>query len=300
MDRWRGRWVQRLVGAGLLCVALVQASDLGPGLGPATSLQARYLALQSQLNISPFRRPVHLASTESSQALSGEVYAVMDYPLQLVSQAFTDPVHWCDVLILHINTKYCRAQSRPSGSQLLVRIGKKDFQALAQASLVEFDYRVVTASNDYFDVALHAEKGPLGTSDYRIRLEAVALQGGKTFLHITYSYAFGLTGQLAMQAYLGTVGRNKVGFTQITPASGGQPEYIGGMRGVVERNTMRYYLALEAYLDNLAVPLAQQFEQRLQSWYSATEMYPRQLHEMDLDTYLDMKRREDVRQKTLP
>jgi hypothetical protein len=69
---------------------------------------------------------------------------------------------------------------------------------------------------------------------------------------------------------------------------------------VVERNTMRYYLALEAYLDNLAVPPAQQFEQRLQSWYSATEMYPRQLHEVDLDAYLDMKRREDVRQKTLP
>lgn len=293
----RVRWVVTLgaawfVGLGLAC------ADTGPG--PAAQLQARYLALQPQLNTSPFQRPLYLVSTESPQTLSGEVYAVMAHPLSVVSQAFTDPAQWCDMLILHINTKYCRAQLRPSGSQLLVRIGKKDFQALAQAALVEFDYRVVSAGDAYFDVGLHAVEGPLGTRNYRIRLEAVALQGGKTFLHITYSYAYGLTGQLAMQAYLATVGRNKVGFTQNTPAPGGQPAFIGGMRGVVERNTMRYYLALEAYLDGLSAPLEQQFEQRLQSWYSATEMYPRQLHEVDRDAYLDMKRREGARQKTSP
>ena len=290
----------RAVALGMAWLVGVGLAHADIGAGPAAQLQARYTALQPQLNASPFKRPLYLVSTEAPGALSGEVYAVMAYPLSVVSQAFTDPAQWCDMLILHINTKDCHALARPSGSQLLVYIGKKDFQALAQVDPVEFDYRVVTASGTYLDVALTAANGPLGTSDYRIRLEAVALPGGKSFLHVTYSYGFGLAGRLAMQAYLATAGRNKVGFTRTPPAASGQPGYIGGMRGVVERNTMRYYLALEAYLDGIKAPVAQQFEQRLQNWYSATEMYPRQLREVDRNTYLDMKRREGVRQKASP
>ena len=125
---------------------LVGLSHANAGVGPAAHLQARYVALLPQLNASPFKRPLYLVSTEAPGALSGEVYAVMAYPLSVVSQAFTDPAQWCDMLILHINTKDCHALARPTGSQLLVHIGKKDFQALAQAVPVEFDYRVVTAS----------------------------------------------------------------------------------------------------------------------------------------------------------
>lgn len=290
----------RAVALGMAWLVGVGLAHADAGVGPAAQLQARYVALQIQLNASPFKRPLYLVSTEAPGALSGEVYAVMAYPLSVVSQAFTDPAQWCDMLILHINTKDCHALARPTGSQLLVHIGKKDFQALDQAAPVEFDYRVATASGTYFDVVLTAADGPLGTSDYRIRLEAVALPGGKSFLHVTYSYGFGLAGRLAMQAYLATAGRTKVGFTRTPSAPSGQMGYIGGMRGVVERNTMRYYLALEAYLDGTKALPAQQFEQRLQNWYSATEMYPRQLREVDRNTYLDMKRREGVRQKASP
>lgn len=296
LGRWMGRW---WIGC-LLCACLAPAADAAPGPDPASTLQARYLVLQPQLDNNPFRRPLHLVSTEFPQSLQGEVYAVMDYPLSVVSQAFTDPAQWCDVLILHINTKYCRAVVRPSGSQLFVRIGKKDFQPLLQAALVEFDYRVVSTSDAYFDVGLYAENGPLGTSDYRIRLEAVALPEGKTFLHITYSYAYSRTGQLAMQVYLATLGRNKQGFTLVTPETGGPPQPIGGVRGVIERNTMRYYLAMDAYLGGLSAPPAQRVERRLQGWYSATEMYARQLHEVDREAYLDIKRRELARQQTQP
>ena len=63
-----------------------------------------------------------------------------------------------------------------------------------------------------------------------------------------------------------------------------------GVRGAVERNTMRYYLAIDAYLDGLSAPPADQLEKRLQTWFTATEKYPRQLHEIDRATYLDMKR----------
>ena len=103
-----------------------------------------------------------------------------------------------------------------------------------------------------------------------------------------------------MQTYLATIGRDKVGFTQIHPSHSTTPDYISGMRGVVERNTMRYYLAIEAYLEALQSPRKEQFERRLERWFSATQTYHRQLHEIDREDYLSMKQREYARMKSLP
>jgi len=70
------------------------------------------------------------------------------------------------------------------------------------------------------------------------------------------------------------------------------------MRGVVERNTMRYYLAIEAFLGALSVPPQARLEKRLRDWFAAAERYPRQLHEKERDEYLKMKRREYLRQQS--
>ena len=100
-----------------------------------------------------------------------------------------------------------------------------------------------------------------------------------------------------MQAYLGTLGRGKVGFTATGTPAGGQPRYVGGTRGIVERNTMRYFLAIDAFLGAVSVPPQAQLEKRLRDWFSASERYARQLHEMERGEYLDMKRREHLRQQ---
>jgi hypothetical protein len=104
-------------------------------------------------------------------------------------------------------------------------------------------------------------------------------------------------GRLAMKIYLATAGRDKVGFTVIGTQPDGQPNYIGGVRGVVERNTMRYFLAIDAYLTALSAPAPARLETRLQNWYDATENYARQLHDVDRNAYLEMKRREYRRQQ---
>ena len=71
--------------------------------------------------------------------------------------------------------------------------------------------------------------------------------------------------------------------------------YVGGVRGVVERNTMRYYLALEAYLDTLDAPAAGRVEKRLRAFHAGLERYPRQAHELELAEYLEIKRRDASR-----
>ena len=290
---WSGLRCLLLICATIYACAAMAKSD------PVATLRAKYASLEAQLRQNQFKQPLVLDSAETPDRLRGDIYAIVDYPFDAVNTGLNNPDHWCDVLLLHINTKYCHAVVGPSGTTLLVNIGKKTPEVLANVARIEFNYSVAAANPVYVEILLSAEDGPMGTSDYHIRLEAVALPNAKTFLHLTYSYAMNLVGRLAVQTYLGTIGRSKVGFTVIGKLADGQPDYIGGVRGLVERNTMRYYLAIDAFLGAARAAPAAQFEGRLQSWFTAVERYPRQLHEMDRGEYLEMKRAEYLRQQTV-
>ncbi|SAL80608.1 signal peptide protein [Caballeronia arvi] len=268
----------------------------------ATRLRDKYESLKPQLSHNPFHRELYLESAETGSSLKGDIYAVVDYPFATVKDALDDPsqgpANWCDVLILHLNIKYCRPSTSGGGTQLNVNLGRKVEEKLSSTYRVQFNYRSAAASTAYFQVDLDADTGPMSTKDYRIVLEATPVGSGRTFLHLTYSYGYGMAGRLAMKTYLSTIGSDKVGFTTARDASNGQSEYIGGVRGLVERNTMRYYLAIDAYLQALSSPPGKRLEQRLVTWFDATEKYPRQLHEVDRDAYLTMKRNEYRRQQS--
>ena len=267
---------------------------------PGAALRARHTALAPQLARSALHQPLVVESAEEPNASHGDVYALVDYPIAAVSEAFANPAHWCDVLILHLNVKYCRYAARESQPVLSVAIGRKFDQPVADAFQVQFAFRVVAARPDYLQVSLSSNRGPFGTRNYAILFEAVGLEGERTFVHVRYAGTYGLEARIAMQAYLATAGAGKVGFTRTSGADAAQPQYIGGLRGAIERNTMRYYLAVAAYLDALATPASERFDRRLQHWFSATEAYARQLHEVDQDTYIAMKHREYLRQQSPP
>ena len=216
----------------------------------------------------------------------------MHFLFATAGAALNTPAQWCEVLLLHLNTKYCRPSADGQGAGLQLHIGKKFDQPVNDAYKPDFDYRVAARTADFLQVKLSANEGPLGTSDYRIVLEATPAEEGRTFIRLAYSYSYGLLDQPAMQAYLGTVGRSKVGFTLVDTGADSQPRSVGGMRGLVERNTMRYYLAIEAYLSALHLPDAERPDKRLREWYNAIERYPRQLHELEREDYLSMKRKE--------
>jgi hypothetical protein len=268
--------------AACLCIAGFHAA---PAFADAGSLRAKYTELRDEMRNNNYGRAMHIDSTEGSNTLQGDVYAVLDHPFTKVSQALKEPSQWCDVMILPFNTKYCHAMG-PTSVQ--VRIGRKFDQPVDQAFRIDFNYQNVAASSDYFESRLNAAQGPFGTKNYRLNVEAVPLESGKTFMHMTYSYGYGTLGKMAMQGYLSTAGANKVGFSQGAT----------GVRGAVERNAMRYYLAIDSYLDSLDVAREQQVDKRIQSWFGATERYPRQLREMDRATYVAMKRQEVERQQT--
>jgi hypothetical protein len=146
--------------------------------------------------------PLYLDSSETSNGVAGNVYALIDHPFATTAVALNNAGRWCDILMLHLNTKYCRASTAGQDGTLRVNIGKKHDQPLNQSYRVDFVYRVVALTPDYLKVMLAAEEGPLSTYDYAISFEATPLDAGRTLAHLQYSYAYGFTGRVAMQAYL--------------------------------------------------------------------------------------------------
>ena len=266
-----------------------QAQDAG-------AMRARHASLREQLANNPFKRPLYLESTQNSGDLKGEVYALVDQPFAIVGQALQGMDHWCDLLILHLNVKSCASSGRPA-DVLSLFVGRKFDQPLEDAYRINFNYSVAASTADYLQVQLSADSGPMSTRKYRLALEAVPLDDQHSFIHMSYSYAYGMAARLAMQAYLATAGRDKVGFSIVGKDADGKPVFVNNVRGVVERNTMRYYLAIEAYLGAYTAPAPEQLDKRLRDWFNATERYPQQLHEIERSDYLEMKRREVQRQE---
>lgn len=259
----------------------------------AADLRARHEQLAPGLAKTAFGRPLTIDSDESSGRLSGEIYAVLDQPFAAMKPLSTSAA-WCEVLMLHINTKRCLVETKDGQDTLALNVGRKTEQDIKDTQRVAFAFRVNAATADFLDVRLAADSGPLSTRDYRIALQATPIAGGRSFIHMSYSYGFGMAAKIAMKGYLATVGNDKIGFS--TPP-GDPTGHIGGVRGVVERNTMRYYLAIDAYL---AAPAAGQLDQRLTRWFDATEQYAPQLHEVERPAYLAMKHNEFKRQAAGP
>lgn len=276
----------------LVALALAVAGATASADG-AQALRERHQALRAELAKNAFGRPIHLDSRENAAELRGDAHAVVEHPFDTLRSALQRPEAWCDILILVFNIKQCETAGP---GRLVVSIGRKHEQPAAQAHTVEFRFVVASGTAEHLRVELSADSGPLGTRDYRIALAAIPLERERSFMHLGYSYNSGVAGRLAMKTYLATVGRDKVGFSVVGRQPDGAPLYVTGMRGVIERNTMRYYLAIDSYLDSLAAPPAQQLEKRLADWFDATERYPQQLHEMERADYLAMKRKEAKRE----
>jgi hypothetical protein len=216
--------------------------------------------------------------------VNGEAYAVLDHSFSRASAALSDPAQWCEIMLLPFNTKQCVSSAASSDAPAIaVSVGRKYSTPLDSTHRLEFRFAPSVRAPDFMRVELTAPSGPFGTRDYRIVLELVPLDERRTFMHFGYSYAYGALARAAMQAYLSTIGANKVGFTRE------QGDLVRGMRGVMERNTMRYLLAIEAYLRALSAPERDRPARMVDDWFAAVERHPRQLHELTREEYVPMK-----------
>jgi len=258
----------------------------------ASTLRGKHDQLRDAIASSPFKRPLVVQSSEANEELKGEIYAIVEQPFKTTVQVLQDKSRWCEVVMLHQNVKRCRAGAETPNDRMAIVIGRKAQHLPDQGYKMDFGFQVETLAADYVRVQMAAREGPMSTRDHRVTLQAAPLDAHRSFIHLSYGYSFGGIARMATQAYMTTAGRDKVGFTVTGKTKDGEPVFINGVRGMVERNAMRYFLAIEAYFGAMSAPSAQQQERRLQDWFALTEEHPRQLHEMEREEYLAIKRRE--------
>jgi hypothetical protein len=235
--------------------------------------------------------PLQVRSSEEDGLLGAEVFGVIEYPFSRTKEALTSPAAWCEFLPLVFNVKSCIHRVRDDRTLLTLFIGRKFFEPPEDALQLEYDFHVFEQEEDLLSILLFASEGPHGTRDYLIEIEAHASSDGRTSLRLNTSFRPSLRSNLATQVYLSTIGRGKVGFS-MTGTEGDAPVYVGGTKGIIERNAMRYYFALKAYLDTLGIPEETRFDARLNAWFDLTQEHPRQLYEMSKREYLSTKRKE--------
>lgn len=282
------RALRVLVAAALLVAAGVAGAGTLIGAPALRSLQG---TLAPEFAASAFGEPLILRSSEVSRRIEGHAYALLDMPFATVA-TLADASEWCDLLMLHLNNKYCRLTHDDGTPRVDLHVGKKVEQSVRSATRLRFAWLPAAARPDYVAVRMSAPDGPYDTRDYSLVFEAVPAEANRTFIHLGYAFSYGGASHFAMHLYLATIGRDKVGFSPQEPAEPGAAPFVGGMRGVVERNVMRYLIALRTHLAIQHAPASQRLDARLQAWFAATEKYPRQLHEVERDDYLRMKRNE--------
>ncbi|MGF1614787.1 MAG: hypothetical protein ACFCVA_13005 [Gammaproteobacteria bacterium] len=247
---------------------------------------------------SPFDEPVYMESEEREREAHGQVHSIVEGPLEKLREAVGSPQDWCEILFLHLNVKACVHQSRADAAELRVYMGKRYYQDPQRTEEIRLGFHVDVddRGEERLAISLLADRGPYGIRDFQIEVRAVPLDEERSLVRMDYSVGYGALARLAMRGYFATGGRHRIGFTRVDSDVADEPVHVGGIRGMIERNTLRFFYALSAYL---LMPEPDQQEARLTHWFELTERHPGQLREIDKDTYLEQKRRERRDQEAL-
>ena len=257
-----------------------------------------YQELQEAARRGPFGFPLQVRSEERGDLVIAEALGIMDHPLQAFGAAVAEPASWCELIPLNLNIKACTIQWEAREPLVTLYIGGKGYLPPESASQQPYRFSVRARRPEDVAVSLSALRGLLGTKAHQLEFEAASV-AGKTVVALRSSYEESAMSKLATAIYLTTVGRDKVGFSREPLNPDGQARFVKGAQGMIERNLMRYYLVLKAFLDTQALPDSRRFDARISAVYDLMERYPAQLHEMERAEYLDVKRRERQNQDRL-
>ena len=258
-----------------------------------------YHGNMARLKINSFGLPLFLDSYERDGRMQVDVYGIFDYPFGSVVDVLKVPVNWCDIVSLHPNVKACTYRELPDAWLLTFYLGRKVYQLPEDTRQVIYHFRNVDQRQGYLDIVLSADEGPFGTRDHRIRFEALPLDGGRTFVHVSCAYSDSVALRLAEKVYFATLGSGKIGFTVTGTDRNDNPVYLGGARGAIERNAARYYFAIQSFMNTLHYPEESRFSMRIGEWYDLTNRYRQQLFELEKKDYLKLKTTEHENQVIL-
>jgi hypothetical protein len=282
----------------IVAIAGVSIPPASAAAAMTTPLPVKYRQHQERLPSLP-APPVSVTLANRDGRLNGHISLELDQPHALVTDMLRRGSAWCEVAPLHLNVKACTHQTRDGATRLSFYGGRRHYQPPESARRHVYDIRVLSHNPDYFRAVLTPDPANADARHNRITVESFPLGNGRTFVHIEYSLRFSAWMRLAANGYFATLGRNKIGFSSAGTDRNGRPVPVRGLAGALERNAVRYYLALQTYFHTRDTPAAGRLERQLGHWFDLTEQYAAQLREMDRADYLSAKRRERVHQARL-
>ena len=234
----------------------------------------------------------YLENASSKRRKSGS--AAMYFPqnfAQMVA-SLSGLSSWCELLPLHLNVKTCLFDIQ--NSELVVFLGRKFYQPPEDAYKLVYKFKTIKEDN-YFAVMMSAKKGPLKTSDLHFNFEILNINE-KSFARIHLSNRQSWLSAVVANIYLSTVGETKPGITITGYHDDGSPTFTSGETASFERNILRYYFAISAFLQNTnKAEASERHISQLNAWYRQTETFT-QLYEMNKQAYVSAKLKERINQ----
>ncbi len=255
-------------------------------------LLAIYTQLKPMLEKNVYGIPVYVHSKDENDTMTGVIYGVLHHPIEAVKRSLGSAANWCEIAPQHLNIKACTYQSVKNFCQLTFYSGRKYYEKADDVYQLGYRFEINEQSKNFIHIGLSANDGPVGTSHYHLNVKAIPIDKSNSFIYFSYSYQYNFISSMGMGTYLATLGSGKVGFSVTDQNEQGKPVYINGVRGIIERNAVRYYLAIQSYLDTRHIPSDKQFNARINKWFDLTEKHHLQLYEMSKKDYLEYKQQE--------
>jgi hypothetical protein len=271
-------------------------TDSGNSAVGAAALKQKFAVLAGRPGLGDM--PLHVRANDQEGVVSGEVHAVFARGFDDVTGLLRHGGEWCEVVTLHPNVKACTHAPSGERERIVFYTGLKNYQPAHLSRKHQYQLHIDRHEPGYLLARLWPEADELMAGAEPAVIEVVALGDSRTGLHVYYHQRLSTWARLAAKAYFATLGRDKVGFTVLGYDRDGKPEYVSGLVGAIERSIVRYFLAIQTQLD-MNDTLVDADVRRHEHWFALTERYPRQLHEMQKDSYLETKRREREQQKLL-
>ena len=263
----------------------------------APALRAAYGEFRQQYQQLAPDIPISIHSVRSGARIRTEVFGTVDGPFPEVAQVLERPQGYCEFLPPLFNLKACVHYRKEKQSIIRFYVGGKRYSSLFGTIRILSDLRRLANGGDYLHVQLATVNSKTRRHGYSVDIE-IAPMGRKTLARVYTDFNPDRFTRLAVAAYLHTVGGNKIGFTHVAGPDE-KRDYVRGMTGIIERNTVRAFMAMQAYLDTLTVAPEHRYDARLRRWFDLTERFPQQLHELSRAEYLSGKRRERAEQLQL-
>lgn len=222
-------------------------------------------------------------SDENGYSVTGYTEIPLEDGWEHVHRKLKNPVTWCRISLLVPDVRACQINEGEK-TAIILSLRSGGTEGVRE---IEHKFRVDKMGPQWIHVVFRADRAAMGVRD--AGLSVVARQGATGVeLELEYGLHPSIRSRLATSAYLVGEAGKRPGISY-SISSDGIREYVTGVRALMERNAMRYFLAVLATLETDDPVSA------VDAWYEMASRYKADLPEQNKDDYAESRHRMLIR-----